>query len=302
MKSSIVFAALATSALLARGAAAESKSWAAIKARLPASTAIVVGVDVKAIRGLPAFPALLGSLYSESRDAKQTADLVKAVCGFDLPSAIADVTIVANLNEKGAIVIGLDGLDQNKLIACADKVLQKSDPKLKLTAKPGKITEYSLTGEPDKIYAAWLASDVVAIGTDARSRDQLDALLAGKPAGAELAGYLKSANTSALVWGGAAVNKDGIKGGSGSVSNAKGALAIAVKVTALSAAGAKQMVAEAKQKLATRTKSAEQSAPMIAKLLKLVVIAQRGTADLAIEASVPEADLPALLPAFDKLF
>ena len=56
------------------------------------------------------------------------------------------------------------------------------------------------------------------------------------------------------------------------------------------------------QKLAERARSAEQSAPKIAKLLKLITLAQRGTADVAIEFAVPEAELPTLLPAFDKLF
>jgi hypothetical protein len=302
MRASILLAALATSALAAHPAAAETKSWSAIKARLPAGTAIVVGVDFKAVRGLPSFQAMLGALFSEAKDLKQTVELVKTACGFELPGAIADLTIVANLREKGAVVIGLDGLDQTKLLACAEKVHQKADPKAKITAKPGKVTEYSVTGMPAKLFAAWLANDVIAIGTEATSRDVLDALLAGKAPSAELAGALKGTNTGALLWGAAAVNKEGIKGGAGSLTHAKGTLAISVKLTAMSADVAKQMVAEMKQKLADRIKSGEQAAPKIARLLKLVTVAQRGTADVAIEIAVPETELPVLLPAFDKLF
>src|SRR5262245_8393676 len=113
MRASILLAALAASALAAHTAAADTKSWSAVKSRLPAGTAIVVGADFKAVRGLPSFPGLLSTLFSESKDAKQTVDMVKGVCGFDLPSVISDVTVVATLNEKGAFVIGLDGVDQN---------------------------------------------------------------------------------------------------------------------------------------------------------------------------------------------
>lgn len=303
MRASIVLAALATAALAAHPAAADTKSWTAVKSKLPAGTAIVVGVDFKAVRGLPSYSAMVGSLLAESPDAKQTVELVKTVCGFELPNAITDVTILASLDEKGAFVIGLDGgLDQAKLVACVDKVLQKSDPKAKVTVKPGKITEYSMANEPGKLYAAWLAADVVAVGTDAKSREMLDALLAGKAPGAELAGYLKGANTGALLWGAAAVGKDGIKGGAGTLAHAKGTLSLAVKLTAMSADVAKQMAAELKQKLGNRATSAEKSAPKIAKLLKLVTVAQRGAADVAIEFAVPEAELPTLLPAFDKVF
>jgi hypothetical protein len=300
--SMIVFAVLAGSALLARSAGAETKSWAAVKGKLPATASVVVGIDVKAVRGLSAFPSLLSSLFSESKDLKETVELVKATCGLDLPSVISDVTVVVNEQEKGAIVIGLDGVDQAKLVGCADKVIQKSDPKLKLSTKPGKVTEYSLSGQSDKLFAAWLANDVVAISTDARSRDLLDAVLAGKPASGDLAGYLKGANTAALVWGAFSLNKEGFKGGSGAITNAKGTLAISAKLTATAPDVAKKMVAEAKQELARKTKSAEQSAPKVAKVLKAVTIVERGGADFAVDAAVPVAELPQLLPAFDKVF
>lgn len=302
MRSMIVFAVLAGSALLARSADAETKSWAAVKGKLPATASVVVGIDVKAIRGLSAFPSLMSSLFSESKELKETLELVKATCGIDLPSVISDATLILNEQEKATIAIGLDGVDQGKLVGCADKVIQKSDPKLKLATKPGKVTEYSVSGQSDKLFAAWLAGDVVAISGDAKSRDLLDALLAGKPAAGDLAGYLKSANTGALVWAAFSLNKEGFKGGSGAIANAKGSLAISAKLTATSPDVAKKMVAEGKQEIARKTKSAEQSAPKIAKVLKAVTIVERGGADFAVDASIPIAELPQLLPAFDKLF
>jgi hypothetical protein len=280
-------------------ASAETRSWAAIKSKLPATTSVVVGVDVAALRGAPSFPKLLTAAFAESNDVKQALDLIKGVCAIDVLAAVSDVTIAADIkSEQGVIALGVEGVDEGKLVACATKVLQQQDPKAKLVTKRGKVTEYALGR--DKVYAAWLAKDVVVISTNLEKRASLDALLSGKPPAGDLAAMLGKTGTSALAWGAVSMKQDGVIGGYGTLALAKGTVSIAVKLLTATPDVTSKLTREAKDELAQTITRAKQ-APAVMKVLQAVKVAGTGT-EIAIEVSVSEAELPTLLPAFDKLF
>jgi len=292
-------AVVAVSTLALRSAAADTKSWTAVKSKLPASTSIVVGVDVVALRAASSFPTLVSSVLDEDRDVKQVFELVKSACAIDALTAISDVTIaVDGETEQGVIAIGLDGLDEPKLVACTNKLLQQQAPNAKLVAKPGKVTEYAV--EREKFYVAWLAKDVLVIGTKPDKRVNLDAMLSGKPPRAELATRIGKTSTSALVWGAFAIKKDGITGGQGTLTLSKGMLAFAAKISTASAAVNAKLLEEGKGELAQTTKRAK-DVPAVAKVLQSIKLVGAGT-EIAFELAVAEAELPSVMKALDKLF
>ena len=284
---------------LAATASAETKSYAAIKTKLPGPTAVVVGIDIKAARAAAAFPKLLEAAIAESSDVKQALELVKSICNIDPIASLSDATIVADLDDKIVVVLGLDGIDEAKISGCVNKIIQKSDPKGKLTAKPGKVTEYSMTGEKQKLYAAWLAKDVVAFSSNAERREVLDAVIAGKPATGDLAAMVARTNVNAFAFAAAALNKEGVKGLLGSLQLAKGQLALAAKVVAVDAKTGGTLLADGKKELAELIKRTDNKSPMV-KVLKAIKVGGNG-AELSIDLALPEADLPALIPAFGKL-
>lgn len=286
--------------LLAGSASAETKSWAAIKGKMPASTAIVVSADVAALRGTPSFPKLVDWIKSEDKDTGAMLDLVKSTCGTDLPAMFSDVTLALGKDEKGVIVIGFNGFDKVKLLDCANKVLAKVDPKMKLTATAnGKITEYAMTGENDKLYTAWVSNDVIAISTEKDSHAALDAMLAGQAPSGDLATYLGKAGTTSPVFAAFSVNDDGFKGGYGTLALGS-TLKLALRLEGMTPKDGdkgRKEVTESVKKGIERTKKA----PDLQKVFKGVKVSGKGT-EVNVDASVPEASLPSLIPALDKVF
>jgi len=296
------FLVVGTLCVAVQSASADTKSWGALKNKVPADTAVLVSADVTALRGTPSFPKLVDWIKSEDKDTGAMLDLVKSTCGTDLPAMFSDVTLALGKDEKGVIVIGFNGMDQLKLLDCANKVLAKVDPKMKLSAKAvGKITEYSMTGENDKLYTAWLSGDVVAVSTEKDSHAALDAIAAGtgKAASGDLGTYLSKTNTAAPAWAAFSVNDDGFKGGYGTLTLGS-TLKLALKLqgmTAKDGAKARQEAVDAMKKGIERSKGQ----PDLQKVFKAVKISGKDI-DVNVDASVTESTLPALLPAFDKIF
>ncbi|MBL9020136.1 MAG: hypothetical protein JNL83_38480 [Myxococcales bacterium] len=285
---------------LAGDASAETKSWAALKGKMPANTAIVVSADIGALRGTPSFPKLVDWIKSEDKDTGAMLDMVQSTCGTDLPSMFADVSLALDKSEKGVIVIGFNGTDKTKLLDCANKVLAKVDPKMKLTAAAaGKYTEYTMTGESDKLYAAWLSNDVVAISLDKGGKPALDAMLAGQAPSGDLAAYLGKAGATSPVFAAFSVNDDGFKGGYGTLAIGK-TLNLALRLEGMTPKDGekgRKEVGDSVKKGIERTKKQ----PDLQKVFKGVKVGGKGT-EVSVDASVPEAALPSLLPAFDKVF
>jgi hypothetical protein len=80
-------------AALAGSASADTKSFTAVKSKLPGAAAVVVGIDLKAVRATPSFPKLLDVLFGEARELKLGVDTVKAMCAIDALAALSDVTV-----------------------------------------------------------------------------------------------------------------------------------------------------------------------------------------------------------------
>ncbi len=297
LKSSLVVGAVC---LLAGSASAETKSWAALKGKMPAGTAIVVSADVGALRGTPSFPKLVDWIKTEDKDTGAMLDLVKSTCGTDLPSMFSDVSLALDKEEKGVIVIGFNGMDKAKLLDCANKVLAKVDPKMKLNAAVnGKITEYTMTGDNDKLFTTWLSNDVVAISTEKDGKGPLDAMLAGQAPSGDLATYLGKAGATSPVFAAFSVNDDGFKGGYATL--ALGAsLKLALRLEGMSPKDGdkgRKEVNDAVKKGIERSKKQ----PDLQKVFKGVKVSGKG-GEVNVDASVPEASLPSLIPALDKVF
>jgi hypothetical protein len=284
---------------VASTAAADSKSWGALKGKLPAGTIIVGGADGTAIRATPSFPKVLDFLRSEDKDVGAMLDLVKTTCGMELPAMIGDISFAIDAKEKGVIVLSLSGTDQTKATDCVTKVLAKIEPKAKIATKvTGKITEYSV-GPNDKLYAAWLAPDLVAISVADNSSAPLDAMLTGAAASGDLATYLGKTNPAAAGWVALNINDDGVKGGWATLALGK-TVAVTLRLTAATPKDGDKARKEAKD---AQKKGLDRSAklPELKKVFMAMKIGGTG-ADVSVDVSVPESSIPALLPAFDKVF
>ena len=299
LKSTLVVGAVSL-VCLAGSATAETKSWAAVKAKMPAGAAIVVSADVGALRSTPSFPKLVDWIKMEEKDAGAMLDLVKATCGTDLPSMFSDITLVLDKSEKGVIVIGFNGFDKVKLLDCANKVLAKVDPKMKLNATAnGKITEYTMTGENDKLYTAWLSNDVVAISTEKDGAGPINAMMAGQAASGDLGTYLGKAGATSPVFAAFSVNEDGFKGGYGTLALGS-TLKLALRLEGMTPKDGEKGRKEANDAVKKGIERSKKQ-PDLQKIFKGAKVGGKG-AEVSIDASVPEAALPSLIPALDKVF
>lgn len=289
---------LVGSLFLASTAAAETKSWGALKGKLPAGTNVVGSIDAAALRATPSFPKVMDFLRSEDKDIGAMLDLVKATCGMELPAMVGDIAFAVDVKEKGVLVIQLAGTDQTKATDCATKVLAKIEPKAKIATKvTGKITEYALDAN-SKLYAAWLAPDLVAISVDDDSPAPLEAMMKGAAASGDLATYLGKANTAGAAWAAFNINDD-VKGGWASLALGK-TVAVAIRVSGMTPKDGEKARKEAND---AKKKGLDRSAklPELKKVFQAMKVGGAG-ADVTVDVSVPEASIPALLPAFDKVF
>lgn len=279
-------------------AAADSKAWTAIKGKLPAGTAVVGSIDVAAIHATPSFPKLMAWITSEDKDVAQALELVKATCAIDLPAAFSDVAFALDADGKGVLAFGLAGLDQAKVADCAGKVISQAEPSVKLAVKPsGKLLQYAIG--KDSVFAAWPAKDVVVISVDPSNHVGLDAMLAGAAPAGDLATFVGKAPASAAVWAAFAITEDGVKGGYASL-----ALGATLKVAAVVTAATPKDAAKGRSEAKTAIKeglSRSAKQPDLKKVFSAVKVGGAG-ADVTLGLAVPEALLPSLFPAFDKVF
>jgi hypothetical protein len=285
-------------ALATSTAAAETKSWAQLKNKLPATTVVVGGVDMVALRGTTSFPKLVAWMKTATPEVGAVLDAFKPVCGAELPSMVADMSFAFGASytyeKQGVIVFGLAGTNQAKATDCITKLVAKFSPTTTLSAKTtGKITEYS-TGTADAVYASWLAPDVVAISGDRNRHAALDAMAQGAAATGDLATYLGKTNPAAPAWVAFAPHEDGVKGGFGMVALGK-TLNLALKVTAMTAADGDTH----RSKMTERVQGAVERAgskPDLKRLLQAVKIGGKD-AEVTLDVSAPEASIASALPA-----
>ena len=160
----------------------------------------------------------------------------------------------------------------------------------------GKVTEYSVDGDPARFYAAWLAPDVVAFATDADDRRLLEKMIGGKGARGALASYLAKASSNAAIWLASTKAQNiqagvNMKGAFGTINAAKGNIAVDLNLVLANAKEAKDFVAQATALIAQMKSSIP---PQFAKLvdgLKLTAAADAANVKL----TAPEKDIASVL-------
>ncbi|HVV82475.1 MAG TPA: hypothetical protein VHE35_05320 [Kofleriaceae bacterium] len=299
---------VAVSLFLAHDASADTRSWTAVKKVIGKGDTAVVSIDLSQLRSSAAFQQGLQLLLDGEADAKQAFDSVKSECGYDVTAVVSDMTVVMQGDEHPLIAFGLEGLDEGKAIDCIAAVAGKmaNQPGVKLTGKKlGKITEYSVAGEDKKLYAAWLAPDVLAFTEDVNDKKALQTRVSGHGATGDLAKFLKKTTPAAPFWVAVAQKdkEDGrtILGGYGKVDLAGGIFSLAGSVVLSKPAEATGMAAEGNEAIGNAKQQAAKQSPALAKAISTVVIKAAGS-EVQITAQVPDKDLPAIIPQLDHVF
>jgi hypothetical protein len=258
---------VALSLCLVGTAAAQSKSWTAVQKSVNTSATIVFGVNLKPIRATTSYAAGLQMFLAQEPPAKEAFELIKTNCGIDVPNAISDATFIMKEDDKPLVVIGLDGINEAKLLGCMEKIVvtMGGPADLKISAKKkGKITEYSAPGEKKKLYAAWLAPDVVAFTDDPNDKAKLTKMLAGKAPKGIVASGLAKVSTAAPIWAAVAKKEKEsfgtMLGGYGQVDISGGKVTVSGHLIWSKPAEATTALAEAQKGLAEAKVEAAKSA------------------------------------------
>lgn len=297
---------VALSLFAAATATAESKSWAAVKGSVMPKAAIVFGGNLDAVRTTKLYTSAVQALLASEADAQEAFTLIKDTCQIDVPTAVADFTVVMQRDEKPLIVLGLNGLDEARVVGCLEAVAQKKTGQaVKLTGKrKGKITSYSIPGEKKQIHAAWLAKDVIAFIDDPSNRGRLQSMTTGKAAKGQLGKLLAKANTSAPLWGAVAIKEkeDGMTmmGGYGDVALAGGKFTASIHVELASADEAQKALAMGQMGLDEVKKSMPAKTPMAA-LLGTLKLGTTGPM-VDITASMADGDAMQIAKDLDSAF
>jgi hypothetical protein len=300
--------AVASTLLAVQTAAADTKSWTALKKVVGKGDNGIVSIDFAKLRGTAAFQAGLKMFLDEETEAKGVLDAIKADCKIDVFTAVTDLTVAMQDGDHPLIAVGLDGVDEAKFTACMGLVVSKmmNLPPVTFTAtRKGKISEYSVKGEPKKLYMGWLAKDVLVFTEEVNDGKLLASRLAGKGAKGDLAKFVGKAAKSSAMWLAVADKdvEDGrtIMGGYGQLEVAAGTLKLSGAVVMSKPAEATSMATEGTAAIGELKSQAGAQVPELGRLLSTVVIAAKGS-DVAISGSIADKDLAALIPQLDKLF
>jgi hypothetical protein len=325
--------AAAVVALSSTAASADSRSWSTVKGMLPNDVNVVVGANLAALRGTSLYSTLLPTLMAKEPDLKRAIDMAKGTCSIDLDKSIVDATFAMGSDDRGVVIIALDkSIDQKRLVDCMSKLVaaqapppkaevdlkgagglkgaaKKPDvmqdvakappapPAPKLVAKTtGRITEYGLDTETQRLFVAWLAPDVVAIATDGGDKPLLEKMLAGKGTKGAINAFLAKAPSSSAVW--LATTKPQsmptggtMKGGFGTIDATKGNINVDLSIVLSSAKEAKGFVDQATALLADARAGIPAQFAKLVDALKLSASAEAANVKL----SASEKDLLAVL-------
>lgn len=300
--------ALTSSLLTVGDASADTRSWTAVKKVIGKGDTTVVSIDLAAIRNTSLFKAGWQMFEANAGEAKGVFDGIKAGCGVDVTTAVTDFTLVMQGDDRPLLAFGLDGVDEAKVASCMGVVVGQmlNMPGLTFAAtRKGKLTEYAVKGEKEKVYVAWLAKDVLVFTEDVNDAKQLTRRLSGKGATGDLAKLIGKTTASAPLWFAVAQkekeNGRTILGGYGKLELAAGTIKAAGAILMSKATEATAMATEGNQKLGeARTEMAGKSAEL-ARILSSVKIGASG-AEVTISGAVSDKDAATLVPQLDTLF
>jgi len=298
---SMVLGAFAMIASASSAAMADTRAWTEAKNVLPGGLQVVVGVNVANVRTSQIFQAMYPMLLAQAGEGKEGLDLIKKDCGIDVLQTVDSLVVGMDANQKGLIVVGLKGVDQAGVQGCLTKVAADKEPGKKITANqlPGGVTEFSATGENEKLYVKWLAKDVIAMGTEPTDQAFLGKMTAGGLKSDAVGKAAGSVNGDAGLWG--VVNKSDtipelnakMSAAYGSANFTGGNIDFNAHVVLDSAASATSAATTASSKLDDQKKAN----PQAASLLKSVKIASSGP-ELVVTGSIVEKDVMQLIGSF----
>src|SRR5688572_30014678 len=206
MMGRLLTATAATLLLFTVPADADTKSWTALKNKVPANANVIVSVDLAQIAKTSTYQSAIQAFLDQEQDAKMGFEVLKTSCGVDLPTVVTDVTVmglpdVKGQDERALIAVGLNGVDKTTLQTCMQAIADLDSKGAKLTAKTkGKITEFSVEGKSQKVYIAWIAKDVIAFTTEPNDKAMLTKMLAGKAAKGDLKKFIGKTTSSSAAF------------------------------------------------------------------------------------------------------
>ena len=278
---------------------ADSHSWAAIKGTVSPKLTIAVSVDFVPMRKLATFNTMVSKLIASNGEVAKGLDLMKSSCQLDVTSVVTDISVIVDENKKGAVAIGFDGTDRGAIEACLAKLANTNKDGKTITHKEvGGVTEYTASGETDKLRLKWIGKNAVILSTEPTDAKALKTALVKTNAKSPLSKLIAKTNTASPAWFAIAISKDieqGIKmtGASGQVDITTDKLTVAARMSLSTADAATKVVAEATAAMPQLAKQVAK-APDLAKVVASAKIAADGS-DVTATASAAVASLPALI-------
>jgi hypothetical protein len=285
-----------------------ARAWSVLRPLLPDRVQIAGQIHVGALRGSDLWKAMKKAAEKD-RNASGGFDAIKQGCGIDASEAVQDVAFAADKNGRGQVVFALSvkNVSEADALRCVEAKLSHDHggQPVKVEAKKlgtGPIVEYGVIGEAEKLYVAWLAPDVIAVGSDPSDRALLEGMLGGKGGFAGLPAARKaigSVGTSALAWGvyaaGESLGAYEMKYANGTLTLASGQLALDVAVVLADADQAKRAAADWTAEV---SQMASSGVPGVVSMLikNITITATDDTVHVAVSAA--EKDLVALFSLF----
>ncbi len=184
-----------------------AKAAEAAQSVFPQDTKMMIGVSIKQLRDSKLWKQFGEKALTSDSDMKEGMALLKEKCGLDPLALLDSVKIGITSFEPPSMVIVLGGtFDQTKIHDCFKLVAEKEGKKLSIAVdEKTKIAEYSVEGETDKAYAAWLDGAIAFIGDEDKIKDRaaLAGLLESKTSikdNKELSDLLSKTDTGATLF------------------------------------------------------------------------------------------------------
>jgi len=296
MRTVAILAATAVLSLAAGSARADGRAWAAAKAGLPATTKLVISVDVAAAQKTQLFTTYYPKLRDKP-EAGKVLDAIKDGCKLDPLAVVGSVVVASGEDDEDAVIyVAMTGIDKAKASSCLQTMARTDDKTAKVSIKhTGNVTEVTKGG--DTVYFGWVGKDVVVVPLRNKDKAALTRWMGGKGALAksDLGKTLAKLNTSATVWGAGNGTKEiqpglNAKGGYGTLNTGNGMLACDIHAVLENTEQASNMAGMANQQLDQAKNGGPLLPPEVVSLLKATTV----TADkdeVRIKANVAEKDV-----------
>jgi hypothetical protein len=281
-------------------AADVGKAWSAAKDNLPASTDVVLAIDVAKGVAMPSFGKLVAAAIKQEHDVGEGLDAIKRLCNIDAPKVIDGVVIaLASQAKEGLVLVQFRNTDRAALESCVLGVMKTFEPAAAIKAA-GNLSVIE-AGPHDRMYFAWLSPDVVAISLEPEKQAHLARWIGQKGAFAKSPAATQLAKTapSGTNWGvfdvGQPVDSDfPVQHGAGSLAIAGDKGTLTLRGTTADAATASAAVTRMRKEVDEEVRR-KRNPPALKQLFRGIVVKAIG-ADIQITASASLKDIAAIIP------